>query len=162
MKRLLVIRHAKSDWDSLSVSDFERPLNKRGLSDAPKMGIHLKEMALFPDLIISSGAKRAITTAKLIAKSLDYTNDILVDNNIYNASSNDIKSIINKIDEKYNTVFLFGHNPGLSNLIHELSGQWFNLNPCFAVELGMSVDKWIHVSNETAIFKDYYSPKVLS
>ena len=115
MRRLLLlIRHANSDWDSSAIPDFERPLNKRGLRDAPKMGVHLKEMALLPDLIISSGAKRAITTAKLIAKSLDYTNDILVDNNIYNASSDDIKSIINKIDEKYNTVFLFGHNPGLS------------------------------------------------
>jgi phosphohistidine phosphatase len=162
LKRLLVIRHAKSDWDSLSDSDFERPLNKRGLSDAPKMGIHLKEMALFPDLIISSGAKRAITTAKLIAKSLDYTNDILVDNNIYNASNDDINSIINKIDKKYNTVFLFGHNPGLSNLINELSGEWVNLKTCCIVELEITVDKWVHVGNETAIFKEYYSPKALS
>ena len=162
MKRLLVIRHAKSDWDSSANTDFERPLNKRGLSDASKTGIHLKEMALFPDLIISSGAKRAITTAKLIAKSLNYTNNILVDKNIYNASSDDIKSVINKIDEKYNTVFLFGHNPGLSNLIYELSGEWVNLKTCCIVELEITVDNWCYIVNETAIFKEYYSPKSLN
>ena len=162
MKRLLVIRHAKSDWDSLSDSDFERPLNNRGLSDAPKMGLHLKEVALFPDLIISSGAKRAITTAKSIARSMDYKNEIIVDNKIYNASSHEIISVINKIDEQYDTVFLFGHNPGVSNLINELTSEWVNLKTCCVVELEIVVDKWSHISNETAIFKQYYSPKTLS
>jgi len=161
LKRLLIIRHAKSNWDS-AVTDFERPLNNRGLSDAPKIGLFLKEVALFPDFIISSGANRAITTAKLIAQSMDYNNEIVVDNKIYNASIDDIKSVINKIDEKYNTVFLFGHNPGLSNLINELSGEWVNLKTCCVVELEIIVDKWSHISNETAIFREYHSPKALN
>ena len=159
MRRLLVIRHAKSDWDSSAIADFERPLNKRGLSDAPKMGIHLKEMALFPDLIISSGAKRAITTAKLIAKSLDYTNDILVDNNIYNASSDDIKSIINKIDEKYNTVFLFGHNPGLTSLVSYLTDDWMELKTCCVAILESEIDSWENWIKGVATIKEYISPK---
>jgi phosphohistidine phosphatase len=161
LKKLLVIRHAKSDLNN-NVSDFDRPLNNRGLKDAPNMGKFLKSKDIVPDLIISSGAKRALTTAKLIAKSISFSDEFLIEDSIYNATANNIKSVINKIEEKYNTVFLFGHNPGVSNLINELSGEWVNLKTCCVVELEISVDKWGYITNETAIFKEYYSPKALS
>ena len=72
MKNLLLIRHAKSSWDDPLLSDQERPLNKRGKRDAPAMGLMLKEKGLHPDLILSSPAKRALKTAKLIAEAIDY------------------------------------------------------------------------------------------
>tara|TARA_B100000900_G_C20464794_1_gene668822 strand:+ start:463 stop:951 length:489 start_codon:yes stop_codon:yes gene_type:complete len=159
LKRLLVIRHAKSDWNSSALTDFERPLNNRGLRDAPLMGMFLKEKKYFPDFILSSGAKRALTTAEFISKNVGYTKNIYVKNNIYNASAEDIKNVLNEIEEKHNTVFILGHNPGLSNLVYEISGQWIELKTCCVVELELVVNKWNHISKGTAIFKNYYSPK---
>ena len=160
MRKLLIIRHAKSDWKTSSdTSDFERPLNERGLRDAPLMGSFLKEKQHIPDLIISSGAKRALSTAKLISKKLDYKGDVIINNEIYNASADDIKNVINTIEEKYKTVFIFGHNPGLSNLVYDLTNQWIDIKTCCVTVLDFTVKKWSHIIKDTAIFKEHYTPK---
>jgi Phosphohistidine phosphatase SixA len=161
LKKLLIIRHAKSDWNTSFISDFERPLNERGLRDAPLMGSFLKEKQHIPDLIISSGAKRAISTAKLVSKKLNYKGDIIVNNEIYNASADDIKNVINTIEEKYKTVFIFGHNPGLSHLVNDLTSQWIDIKTCCVTVLDFTVKKWNHIIKDTAIFKEHYSPKTI-
>ena len=159
MKKLLIIRHAKSDWNSSAISDFERPLNERGLRDAPLMGSFLKENQHIPDLIISSGAKRVLSTSKLISKKLNYKGDIIINNKIYNASEDDIKKVINAIEEKYKTVFIFGHNPGLSNLVYDLTNQWIDIKTCCVTVLDFTVKRWRHIIKDTAIFREHYTPK---
>ena len=76
MKTLLILRHAKSSWNNLDLPDYDRPLNKRGKRDAPRMGDFLRHQDLVPDLIISSTAKRAKKTAKLFAKAVGYKEKI--------------------------------------------------------------------------------------
>ena len=84
MKTLFLIRHAKSSWDDTALPDKDRPLNDRGKRDAPKMGKRLAKRDVKPDLILSSPAKRALTTAEIIAKKLDYKlKDIVVDDRLY-------------------------------------------------------------------------------
>ncbi|MDQ1339890.1 MAG: phosphohistidine phosphatase, partial [Campylobacterota bacterium] len=86
MKKLYIIRHAKSSWGDAELNDFERPLNKRGKSNAPMMGERLKKKGVMPDIIISSLAKRAKSTAEMIAKEVGYEKKVLFDENIYESS----------------------------------------------------------------------------
>ena len=116
MKKIYLIRHAKSTWKNLSLDDFERPLNKRGKCDTPFMGELLRAKNILPDLILASPALRAKSTAEIIAQKLNVLKKIHFDANIYEANSNTLESIITQIDDKYNNIFLVGHNPGLNML----------------------------------------------
>jgi len=163
MKTLFLIRHAKSYWGDQSINDFDRTLNKRGKKDAPFMGEVLKDKKVKPDLIISSPAKRAKKTAIEIAIKLDYPDKkILYKNDIYDASSNTILSIINKIDNKYSDVMLFGHNPGLTLLNNYLSNNYIeNIPTCGIVALS-SDNQWNDIGAQTCkqLFFEY--PKLYS
>src|SRR4030066_200153 len=117
MKTLYLARHAKSYWKDQSIPDFDRPLNSRGKRDAPFMGEVLKDKKVIPDLIISSPAKRTKKTALEIASKIGYSEKkILYNEELYEASSNTIIKVLNKIDEKYNSVMIFAPNPGLTLL----------------------------------------------
>src|SRR5687768_1175410 len=112
MKELILVRHAKSSWKDQDLTDFERPLNKRGKRDAPFMGGLLKKITQSPDLIISSPAARALSTAKIIAKELDFPVDkIKKDIKIYLAEEVELFKIVKKISDKHQRIILVGHNP---------------------------------------------------
>jgi bisphosphoglycerate-dependent phosphoglycerate mutase len=101
MKTLFLIRHAKSSWDDTALPDKDRPLNDRGKRDAPKMGKRLAKRDVKPDLILSSPAKRALTTAEIIAKKLDYKlKDIVVDDRLYAGAVHDLLNVIHKLGDK--------------------------------------------------------------
>lgn len=119
MKTLVVCRHAKSDW-GLGLPDIERPLNKRGLKDAPRMGKLLKDYKFSPDLIVSSPAVRARTTAELVASQLSYTNKIQIEAGIYESKLSWVMDLIRTFPDKKETVMLFGHNPTFEALIEQL------------------------------------------
>ncbi len=121
MKELFLIRHAKSSWNHPSLRDFDRPLNKRGEAAAPAMGEDLKERGILPDVIISSPAVRALTTAKIIARELGYPEEnIQEEPAIYEASSQELIRVINGIDEAHQSAMLFGHNPGFHDVANAL------------------------------------------
>lgn len=147
MKYLYLIRHAKSSWDNPYLRDFERPLNKRGLRDAPKMGGILASRKIIPDLIISSPANRAITTAKYIAEAVNYPHqDIVEDQNVYHAGSNELMKIISQTGSKINILFLFGHNPGFTYLANQLSDGYIdNLPTCGIYGIQFDFDTWSEV-----------------
>ena len=119
MKTLYLIRHAKSSWKDITLDDFDRPLNQRGKKNAPFMGKLLKQREVKPDLIISSPAKRAKCTANIIAREIGYTKDIVFEPKIYESNLVSLKNVIYSIDDKYNTVFLFGHNPCLNIFVED-------------------------------------------
>src|SRR5687767_8864433 len=120
MKTLYIIRHAKSSWDDQEIRDFDRPLNERGKRDAPRMARRLKEKSVTPDLMLSSPAKRALSTCKRIAEVLKYPEDnIQTDKDLYHASTDGILRIIKSIDDKHNVLLLFGHNPGLTDFVND-------------------------------------------
>src|SRR4029450_11617432 len=104
MKTLLVLRHAKSSWNDPALDDHERPLNKRGRRDAPRMGELVREYGLIPDIVISSDAVRARLTAEAVAEAARYTGEIMLDQHLYMASPADILSLLRTGREKHRTL----------------------------------------------------------
>lgn len=121
-RSIIIMRHAKSDWNTQSLSDFDRPLNKRGTKDAPRMAQWMANQKLKPDLLICSPAQRARQTATEVIKhsKLDDAS-VVFDKRMYLASVNTLLSIIREVDDRYRTIMLIGHNPGLENLAIQLT-----------------------------------------
>jgi phosphohistidine phosphatase len=124
MKTLYLVRHAKSSRDDPSLPDRDRPLDDRGMQDAPNMGKRLRKRGVKPDLLLSSPALRALTTAQLIAEEVGYKRkDIAVDDRLYASSADDLLAVIRALDKKLSRVMLFGHNPEFTDLAHRLSSD---------------------------------------
>lgn len=151
MKTLILVRHAKSSWKDPSLADRDRPLNKRGKRDAPEMGRRLAARGGAPDLIVSSPANRALATARIIAAAVGYTAEkIREDERLYLASPAGILEAIRDLEDGYERVFLFGHNPGLTELVNELSEPAVdNVPTCGVVELRLAADRWADLSRNT-------------
>lgn len=143
-KKLYIIRHAKSSWGNSHLSDFERPLNNRGESDAPDMGQRLAMEGVKPSLIVSSPAKRALTTAKVISAKIGYAvSNILEEERLYHASSGTIKTVLSQVGNEHDTVMIFGHNPGLTYLINEISDfDLDNLPTCAICGIAFEMESW--------------------
>jgi len=147
-KHLFIIRHAKSDW-SFEVNDIDRPLNARGFDDAPHMAQRLAQHSVQPQLLISSPAKRALTTAQIFAARLGTAvANIRIGQNIYEADSATLLGVVNEIDNQYDCVALFGHNPGLTLLVNALADENIaNLPTCGIVHiLFEDISDWALVS----------------
>ena len=143
MKTLFLIRHAKSSWSDPGLPDQERPLSDRGKRDAPKMGKRLAKRNVRPDLILSSPAVRALTTAEIIAKKLDYKRkDIVVDDRLYAVGADDLLDVIHKLRNKLERVMLFGHNPELTELAHRLSSKIAHMPTCAVAEFTFDAKSW--------------------
>ena len=120
--RLIIMRHAKSDWNTDAGKDFNRPLSLRGERDAPKMGDWLRQQQFTPHCILSSPALRAKQTCLAVAGELDMSEeDIIWKDNIYEAGIKDLCSIIDEHADGINTLMMIGHNPGLEGLLYYLS-----------------------------------------
>ncbi|RZK38995.1 MAG: histidine phosphatase family protein [Pedobacter sp.] len=158
-KRLILIRHAKSDWGNPDLRDFDRPLNKRGNASAPDMAQRLVSASISPDLMVSSPALRAISTAKYFAKAWGIQEkDIQTDQNIYEAGFKTLLSVVNEFDDNYPTIAMFGHNPGFTDFANYLSGvNIVNMPTCSVVMIEFSTDSWNMLSKETGkvILFDY-------
>jgi phosphohistidine phosphatase len=123
-RELLILRHAKSDWDSAAGSDFERPLAKRGKKDAPRVGEWLYREGLVPDFVVSSPAERARQTVLKVCKSLDFKKkEIVWDAGIYEAGVPRLLEVLARCPSAAATVLLVGHNPGLEDLVTYLAGD---------------------------------------
>jgi phosphohistidine phosphatase len=161
MKTLYIVRHAKSSWDDESLPDFDRPLNDRGKRDAPSMAKRLKEKSVHPDLMYSSPARRALSTAKRMAKILGYDNEkIRTDRRLYHADSDLIISVLQEIKNKHNIVFIFGHNPGLTDFVNALMNEKLfidNVPTCGVVAFSIDIDDWknLKLKSGKMLFFDY-------
>src|SRR5437763_250008 len=123
MKTLLLMRHAKSSWKDESLDDYDRPLNKRGKREAPRMGEFLREQNLVPDCIVASSARRAGKTAQCVALAAAFRGEIRLTGELYMASPRKVLEILAQTPETCNTLLLIGHNPGLEELLEQLTGQ---------------------------------------
>jgi phosphohistidine phosphatase len=159
MKTLYMVRHAKSSWDDMSLSDHDRPLNGRGEKNAPEMGRRLKDRGILPDLLISSSAVRAYETARKIAKEIGYLeNRIANSKNLYHADEEDIIRWLQEQEDKNNSLMIFGHNPGFTECVNLLSGAGFyNIPTCGVVAMAFETELWSEVKagTGTLIFYDY-------
>ena len=144
MKTLMLLRHAKSSWKEEGISDHDRPLNKRGKKTAPVMGHLILGNQLVPDLILSSTAVRARTTAKAVAKACNYNNAIEHIEELYLASAGELlfqaQSLVH--DDDIDRMMLVAHNPGMEHLVSKLSGhpEPFPTAALAVFELG--IDSW--------------------
>ena len=151
MKKLFLIRHAKSSWDDTALPDKDRPLANRGRRDAPKMGKRLAKREVKPDLILSSPARRALTTAEIIAKKLDYkVKDIVVDDRLYASAVHGLLDVIHKLEDNLKRVMLFGHNPELIELAHRLSSEITHMPTCAVAEFKFNAKSWSNIGKGQA------------
>ena len=164
MKTLILIRHAKSSWDDDSLEDKQRPLNDRGLRDAPVMGKRLKRQAKHgdkPDLILSSPAIRAVTTAELIADEIGYPRrQVKVNDQLYDTSADELLAVIRELDDRSNRVMLVSHNPALVDLAGRLtSGKITRMPTCGVVTLEYGVQAWSSIGEAKPGKVKFDSPK---
>ena len=142
MKTLLVLRHAKSSWNDPQLDDHERPLNERGRRDGPRMGKLVREYGLIPDIVISSDALRARLTAEAVAAGARYVGEIVLDPHLYVASPADILSLLRTVRENAETVMIIGHNPGLEELVEQLTGERHDLPTAALAHIVLEIDQW--------------------
>ena len=144
MKTLTLVRHAKSSWKDNSLADRDRPLNKRGERDAPDMGRRIAEAGIRPSLIVSSPAVRAWTTAKAVAKEIGYPSEFLQrDRDLYLGSLSDILDVVVAQDNGFNSLMLFGHNPGFTDFANYLvPGLTNNVPTAGVVSVNIDQDDW--------------------
>ena len=163
-KELFVVRHAKSSWDDPTISDHDRPLNERGLRNAPDMGSRLSDREVSPDALISSTALRARTTAEIMAVSLNFPKDrIVLDRALYHASATELQEYIGGLDDSHFSVMLFGHNPGMTSLVSHLFGLPIdNLPTCGVVHLQFNENTWVTASRAKPSRATIDFPKNLS
>jgi phosphohistidine phosphatase len=162
MKTLLLLRHAKSSWKEPGLSDFERPLNGRGLKAAPLMGRFLRRQNLPPDLILSSPAKRASQTTRLIIEAMKLAAEPEFDEHIYEASVGDLIEVISEIEDGANVVLLVGHNPGLEELLEFLTGEARQMQTAALAHLTLNIDKWSETRGRAGRLQWLVKPKELA
>jgi len=159
VKTLYIVRHAKSSWDDPLLDDFSRPLNERGKRDAPKMAKRLKEKRIVPDLMLTSPARRAKSTCKRMAEIFGYEDDkIKTERDLYLASENTILEVVRSVKDKYNSLILFGHNPGLTAFVNAIGKQQFyNVPTCGVAAFELRIDSWkaLNYGDGNLLFYDF-------
>ena len=162
MKTLYLMRHAKSSWSFDELSDQERPLNDRGRDDAPAMGQALAKRQIMPDLIVSSPAVRAMSTAVLVAREVKYPPaSIVVEPGIYQADLDTLLAIIRDLPDTAHAVLLTGHNPTITDVANYLSPSPLSSEMPTAALLCLrfETDAWAEVRQANAEFYFYDYPK---
>jgi phosphohistidine phosphatase len=154
MKTLYLIRHAKSDWNNPQLKDIERHLNERGYESANYMS---QKFGKTPDLIISSPAIRAISTSLIFARNLKYhANTIVIKQELYESSVKDYLSVINSIDNAFETVLLFAHNPTISDVAQQLTQALpMEMPTCAIAGINFETDDWKKAKEGKLVLFDY-------
>ncbi len=160
MKTLYLVRHAKSSWE-YDVIDHERPLNDRGFKDANLVSSHLKETLELPDLVISSDAMRAKTTAMIFMKNLGIVEgEILLNHELYDFSGEDVLQFVRELDDELNSVLIFGHNHAFTHIANSLGNSYIeNVPTSGLVQLEFNVQNWASI--EKGLTKQTIFPKQL-
>jgi phosphohistidine phosphatase len=149
MKKLLLLRHAKSSWDDVSLPDFDRPLNERGQRAAPLVGKFMREKKIRPDLVICSPAKRTRETIALVLKAAGIEPPLRYDERIYEASVGQLVEVVSQIEDDKTEVMLVGHNPGFENLLERFTGETVRIPTATLARIALNAEKW----SEAAIMR---------
>ena len=160
-RKLYLVRHAKSSWKDASLGDHDRPLNKRGRRASPEMGRRMAAQGHRPDLIISSTAKRALTTARNIARELDFSeSDIVADERLYFSGSSGMLRTLTGVDDNYRDVMMVGHNPTMTYLLNTLAGSdVYNMPTCAIAIIAFDMTSWSDITDTTGTLLGYDYPK---
>ncbi len=161
MKTIIVCRHAKSSWTHIGMQDFDRPLNERGNTDAPMMGLRLSQKISTINTIISSTAQRAKETTIHLAHALKFnTNNINWLQELYHAPNYIIEETIGEIDDKFDTALLVCHNPGITNWVNEqIEIITANVPTCGMYAFKANTDSWAYFVDVPKRLAFYDYPK---
>lgn len=161
MKTLFLVRHAKSDWNGHEFNDFERPLNQKGLRNAPMMAQRLKILNIPVERILASPAIRALNTAQIFAEFLDFpVQKIVKVPELYQADTKTFLQTINQLPEEAQTVIIFGHNPTITDMIEYLADYSIEKLPTTGIAMiAFDLPEWKMVSRDTGVLKMLDYPK---
>lgn len=159
MKTLFILRHAKSSWENPDLSDFDRPLNSRGLDAARFIGELIYERRLEPQVIVSSPAKRAKQTAVLVKEIAEIKQPIIFDERIYEASSLSLFNLLREFDDKFESVLLVGHNPGLEDLLRILTRELKVMPTAALAKINLEIEHWADLSMNDGTLDFIIRPK---
>lgn len=161
MKKLFILRHAKSTWDIPDISDFDRPLNTRGLNDAPFMGELLAAKETVPEMIVSSPAKRAMHTAILVRESAGINPEVIFDERVYEASPQNLRQVISEFSNVCQTALIVGHNPGIEGLIRFLSGRIESMPTAALAVIDLDIESWSEIKADCGTLVEVIRPKTV-
>ena len=143
MKTILMFRHAESSYGTQYSKDHDRPLTVPGINDAGNMGVFLKRNKLIPELVISSSANRAITTANIAHKTGEWNSKIIIEPNIYGGNPSFLINLINNQNDKYKSICLVGHEPNFSSFIEKCTNiDYINLSTASAAKIDFDTNSW--------------------
>ena len=147
MKKLILVRHAKSSWEN-NLSDHDRPLNDRGIADAILVSNHIKESDFSADLVLSSDAVRAKTTAKIFVENLQIEASIFhLENDLYDFSGSQLLHLIKNCDNSINTLMIFGHNHAVTAFVNTFGDIPIdNVPTCGVVSIVFDIDNWENIA----------------
>lgn len=158
-KVLLLLRHAKSSWAEAGLSDFDRPLNDRGKTDAPQMAERLLQRKLIPDLLVTSTAKRALATCKAFAAVLQVQH-VIQTGDLYLAGTDRFETVVATLPDSANTVALFAHNPGITDYANTLTNVRVDHMPtCAIYAVEANCDSWQYFAEAEKRFLFFDYPK---
>ena len=160
-KILYLVRHAKSSWKDTSLSDLDRPLNKRGQRNSPDMGRRMRAQGHKPDLIISSPANRAFSTACNIALELDIDeSEIVTATDLYFSGGDGMLGVLESVDDRYRKVMMTGHNPTMTHLVNRLANtNIYNMPTCAIAIIGFDMESWADLYSTDGVLLGYDYPK---
>ena len=149
MKNLILMRHAKSSWKDVSLPDHERPLNKRGKRDAPRMGKHLQDQGILLDAILCSTAVRARETADGFLKEYTFEGQVLYVDELYHANSETILTALKQLPEMVDTPMVIGHNPSLDDFLEMVCDEHEHMSTACVTHIEFPVERWTDLREVT-------------
>lgn len=161
MKKLLLLRHAKSSWEDTSLPDFERPLNERGRRAAPLIGKFMRQRKIQPDLILCSPARRTRETIALVLEAAGIETETRYDERIYEATTSRLLEIISELEADKREVLLVGHNPGFENLLERLTGQAKRMPTASLALVILNADNWSESVLKGSYLEEFVKAKEL-
>ena len=159
MKKLILVRHAKSDWPE-ETEDFDRPLADKGLQDALKMSKFLKNSSVPIEYMVSSPAVRALNTCKIFNQT--YRLNYVTSEKLYNPSENNFQSVIYDLNDEVNSVALFSHNNGISNFANSISEDIFHFPTCGVAGFEINCDSWSQFDGADKKLLFFYEPSKIN
>jgi phosphohistidine phosphatase len=148
MKTVLILRHAKSSWSNPGLADIDRPLNKRGERDAPRMGMLITEQDIVPDLILCSPARRARNTAQAVSENCSYEGEIEIVPDFYPGDPYTFIDTMITLPEEFQNVMIVAHNPGLEEFVYVLAGESARMPTSALAQVQLPLEAWRDLDDE--------------
>ncbi|MHB8806435.1 MAG: SixA phosphatase family protein [Anaerolineaceae bacterium] len=162
MKKVFLMRHAKSSWKDANIPDHDRPLKKKGEKDVKAMAKMLKRKKHLPDFILCSSAERAKQTAIIFKKASSFEGKLEYNDKLYMAEVPDLISALKNVPKKAKSVMIIGHNPGLEALLQTLTGKVETLPTSSIAHISIPIEEWSELNNEVeGKLKKLWRPKDL-